>query len=214
MCLAEPCCTVSSRPMRTLQLSFPPATEHRMHHDSAYTKISANSGVIRVDLCRRVDSQRSLTPYSSLLWQTSAGYMIQVPSSLPTWTTDTCGSNRSAYYRQSLSSQKPPHQSTLHYSPPRHKSGEAFCHDPIPPEVQDKIKLTLSCLGEHLQIHGDIEVSPVVLGEQASMEKTSQRFQKIATTLADLHAEGLTVAGSERPTHHVCWCMQVSTCCA
>ena len=40
---------------------------------------------------------------------------------------------------------------------------------------------------------GDIEPSPVVLGEQATMEKTRQRFQKIATTLADLNAEGLNV---------------------
>ena len=44
-----------------------------------------------------------------------------------------------------------------------------------------------------LQIHGDTEPSPVVLGEQATMEKTTQRFQKIATTLADLNAEGLNV---------------------
>ena len=35
---------------------------------------------------------------------------------------------------------------------------------------QDKVKLTPSCLGGHLQIHGDIEPSPIVLGEQASME--------------------------------------------
>ena len=54
-----------------------------------------------------------------------------------------------------------------------------------------KTQVTLSCLGGHLQIHGDIEPSPVVLGEQATMEKTTQRFQKIATTLADLEAEGL-----------------------
>ena len=33
----------------------------------------------------------------------------------------------------------------------------------------------------------------VVLGEQATMEKTTQRFQKNATTLADLNAEGLNV---------------------
>ena len=67
------------------------------------------------------------------------------------------------------------------------------CQDPIPPEFQDKVTLTLSCLGGHLQIHGDTEPSPVVLGEQATMEKTMQRFQKIATTLADLIAEGLNV---------------------
>ena len=59
--------------------------------------------------------------------------------------------------------------------------------------VPDKVTLTLSCLGGHLQIHGDTEPSPVVLGEQATMEKTTQRFQKIATTLADLNAEGLNV---------------------
>ena len=43
----------------------------------------------------------------------------------------------------------------------------ASCQDPILLEPQDKIKLTLSCLGGHLQIHGDIEPSNVVLGEQA-----------------------------------------------
>ena len=67
----------------------------------------------------------------------------------------------------------------------------ASCQDPIPPECQDKITITLSCLGGHLQIHGDMEPSPVVLGEQATMEKTTHRFQRIATTLADLNAEGL-----------------------
>ena len=65
--------------------------------------------------------------------------------------------------------------------------------DPVPPEFQDKVTLTLSCLGGHLQIHGDTEPTPVVLGEQATMKKTTQRFQKIATTLADLNAEGLSV---------------------
>ena len=65
------------------------------------------------------------------------------------------------------------------------------CQDPIPPEFQDKVTLTLSCLGGHLQIHGDIEPSPVVLGEQTTMEKTTQRSQRIATTLADLNADGL-----------------------
>ena len=50
------------------------------------------------------------------------------------------------------------------------------CQDPIPPEFQDKVTLTLSCLGGHLQIHGDTEPSPVVLGEQATMVKTIQTF--------------------------------------
>ena len=82
---------------------------------------------------------------------------------------------------------------------------ERLLPGPIPPEFPDKVALTLSCLGGHLQIHGDIEPSPVVLGEQATMEKTTQRFQKIATTLADLNAE-TQCAGSERSTQHVCGC--------
>ena len=71
------------------------------------------------------------------------------------------------------------------------KIWRASCQDPLPAELQDKVRLTLSCLGGHLQIHGDIEPSPVVLGEQASMEITTQRFQRIATIFADLNAEGL-----------------------
>ena len=39
----------------------------------------------------------------------------------------------------------------------------------------------------------DTEPSPVVLGEQATMEKNTQRLQKIASTLSDLNAEGLNV---------------------
>ena len=54
------------------------------------------------------------------------------------------------------------------------------------------VKPTLSCLGGHLQIQSDIEPSPVVLGVQATMEKTTQRFQRIASTLAKLNAEGLS----------------------
>ena len=63
------------------------------------------------------------------------------------------------------------------------------CQDPINLEFQEKVTLLLSCLGRHLQIHGDTDPSPTVLGEQATMEKTTQRFQKIASTLKDLNAE-------------------------
>ena len=117
--------------------------------------------------------------------------MTQVPSFLPAWMTGICGSNRSTYCRHSLLSQQPPDQSTLHCSPPRYRCGEPLARTPIPPEFQDKVKLTLTCQSGHQQIHGDIEPSPVVLGEQGVMEKTTQRFQRIATTLADLNAEGL-----------------------
>ena len=38
-------------------------TEHRMHYDSAYTKITANSGLIRVVLYQHVVSQQLLTQH-------------------------------------------------------------------------------------------------------------------------------------------------------
>ena len=87
------------------------------------------------------------------------------------------------------------------------------CQDPIPSEFQDKVTLTLSCLGGHLQIHGDVEPSPVVLGEQTTMEKTTQRFQKIATTQADFNAEGLMRRQSTTHSPSV-WAQQANTCCA
>ena len=68
----------------------------------------------------------------------------------------------------------------------------ASCPDPIPQELHDQVKPTLSCLGGHLRIQGYIEPSPIVLGEQATMVKTTQRFQRVATTLAELNAEGLS----------------------
>ena len=78
----------------------------------------------------------------------------------------------------------------LELQPSKIQVWRASCPDAIPPELRDIVKLALSCLGGHLQIQGDIEPSPVVLGGQASMVKTTQRFQRIAT-LADLNAEGL-----------------------
>ena len=79
----------------------------------------------------------------------------------------------------------------LELQPSKVQIWKPSCQDPPSPESQDKVRLTLSCLGGLLQIHNDIEPSTVVLGEQASMEKTTQRLQRIAATLADLNAEGL-----------------------
>ena len=55
---------------------------------------------------------------------------IQVLNSPPTWTTGICGPNHSTYYRQLLSFLQPPDQSTLLYSPPRHKYGKALVRTP------------------------------------------------------------------------------------
>ena len=167
-------------------------TEHRMHYDSAYTKISAkNSGVdqgcplsacgfsavvdpvlrsVMAQLCTHYDSGAKLFAYLDdwHLW-------IKPQFLLQTIAVITAATRSVNLALQSTETQV----------------WKGCCQDPIPPEFQDKVTLTLSCLGGHLQIHGDTEPSPVVLGEQTTMEKTTQRFQKIVTTLADLNAEGL-----------------------
>ena len=140
-------------------------TEHRMLYESAYTKITANSGV---------DQGCPLSAF---------GFSVVVDPTLHSIMTELCNL----------------------YDPGAQLFAYLDDWHPIPLEFQDKVTLTLSCLGGHLQIHGDTEPSPVVLGEQATMQKTTQRFQKIATTLADLNAEGLNVQ-TERSAHHVCWC--------
>ena len=153
--------------------------------------------------------RRPLTYFGQFL-RKFAHSTSQMPNSLPTWTTGTCASNRRAYCRQSLLSQQPPDQSTLPYSPPRHRCGELLARTPFHLSLKTQVTLTLNCLGGHLQIHGDIEPSSVVLGEQTTLEKTTQRFQRIATTLADLNAEGLNaqaVNGRSKPTrasHELC----------
>ena len=166
-------------------------TEHRMHYDSAYTKISANSGVdqgcplsasgfsavvdpvlrsVMADICRLHDPGAKLFAYLDdwYLW-IKPQYLLQTVAIITVAT-------RSV---------------NLDLQSTKTQVWKGSCQDPSPPEFQDKVTLTLSCLGGHLQSHGDIEPSPVVLGEQTSMEKTTQRLQRIATTLADVNAEGL-----------------------
>ena len=105
--------------------------------------------------------------------------MIQVPSSLP---------GRLVPVDQTApTADNHPHHNTATVNltlQPTKIQWRASCRDPLPPEFQDKIKLSAVWT-----TNGDIESSPV-LGE-ASTEKTSQRFQRIATTLADLNAGGL-----------------------
>ena len=168
-------------------------TEHRMHYESAYTKITANSGVdqgcplsacgfsavvdptlhsIMTELCNLYD------PGAQLFAYLDDWYL---------WIKPHCLLQTIAVITAATSSVNLALQTT------KTQIWKGSCQDPIPLEFQDKVTLTLSCLGGHLQIHGDTDPSPVVLGEQATMEKTTQRFQKIASTLADLNAEGLNV---------------------
>ena len=62
---------------------------------------------------------------------------------------------------------------------------------PFPLELLETVKPTLSCLGGHLHIKGDSEPSPVFLGEQATMDKTTRRFRDISVTLAESNVAGL-----------------------
>ena len=155
-------------------------TEHQMHYDSAYTKITANSGVDQ-------GCHLSACGFSAVVDPVLRSIMAQLCIHYDTG---------AKLFARSVN---------LALQSTKTQVWKGSCQDPVPPEFLDKVTLTLSCLGGHLQIHGETEPSPVVLGEQATMEKT-QSFQKIATTLADLNAEGLKCADSERPTHYVCGC--------
>ena len=163
-----------------------------MHYDSACTKMSANSGWIRVVLCQRVDFRfsaavdpvlRSVLVELCTHYDSGAKHFACLDDWC-LWIKPQCLLQTIAVITAATRSVNLALQSTTT------QVWRAFCQDPTPPEFQDKVTLTLGCLGGHLQIHGDIEPSPVVLGEPTTMEKTTQRFQKIATTLADLNAEG------------------------
>ena len=140
-------------------------TEHRMHYDSACTKITAHSGVdqgcplsvcgfsvvdpvlrsVMAQLCTHYDSGAKLFALLDdwYLW-------IKPQFLLQTIAVITAATRSVNLAPQSTKTQV----------------WKGSCQDPIPPEFQDKVTLTLSCLGGHLQIHGDTEPSPVVLGER------------------------------------------------
>ena len=109
-------------------------TEHRIHYDSAYTKITANSGVDQGCPLSACGFSADVDPVlRSVMAQLCTHY-----DSLPTLTIGTCGSNRNASYRQSLSSQLLPDQSTLLHSPPRHECGKALARTPFHPSSKTR----------------------------------------------------------------------------
>ena len=181
-----------------------------MHYDSAYTKISANSGVDQgcplsacgfsavVDPVLRSVMAQHWTHYDS------GAKLFAYLDDWYLWIKPQCLLQTFAVITAATRSVNLAVQST------KTQVWKGSCRDPIPPEFQDKVTLTLSCLGGHLQIHGDTEPSPVVLGEQATMEKQYNAFRKLPP-----HLQTLTLRtqcpDSERSTHHVRWCCQ-STC--
>ena len=85
---------------------------------------------------------------------------------------------------------------------------KGFCQDPIPPEFQDKVTLTLSFLGGHPQINEDIEQAKV---SRLPWQKLHNAFRKLRPhTLADLSAEGFNVQTVKRSALHVCWCCKLT----
>ena len=199
MCLCLCLCTASLKLTRTLLRSFPSGTPAPRSTERITTlptpKSLPNSGVDQgcpLSACG-LSSQQLLTLYSVQLWHSfarindSGAKLFAYLDDWYLWIKPQCLLQTNAVITAATRSVNLALQST------KTQVWKGSCQDPIPPEFQDKVTLTLSCLGGHLQIHGDTEPSPVVLGEQVTMEKTTQRFQKIATTLADLNAEGLNV---------------------
>ena len=165
-----------------------------MHYDSAHTKISANSGVDQgcplsacgfsavVDPVLRSVMAQLCTHYNSgakLFAYLDDWYLWIKP--------------HSASYRPLLPSLQPPDQSTLPCSPPRHKYRKAFARTPFHLSSKTRSRSHLVA-GEDIYKSTET-LSPALLFwvSRPPWRKTTQRFQKIATTLAELNAEGLNV---------------------
>ena len=158
MCLVDPCCTVSSKPMRILLLSSPSGTPAPQSTGCTTVlptpKSVSTAGWIRDALSRLVVFRRAFDPV------------------LRPVLADICrhydpGAKLFAYLDDWYLWIKPQHlQQTvatrsvnLALQSTKTQVWRASCQDPIPPEFQDKVTLTLSYLGGHLQIRGDIEPS-------------------------------------------------------
>ena len=120
-----------------ISLWYTGTTEHRMHYDSAYTKISANSGVDQGCPLSACGFSAVVDPVlRSVMAQLCTALRLRRQTLCPTWTVGTCGSSRNASYRQLLLSQQPPDQSIMLYSPPRHKCGKALARTPFHTSTQ------------------------------------------------------------------------------
>ena len=150
-------------------------------------------GWIRVVLYQLVVSLQLLTQHFIQSLLSFAFSTTQAPNSSPTSMIGTCGSSRNASYRQLLLSQPLPDQSVLLHRPPKIKTGKALARIPFHPSSKTKF-CSHSVVWEDICKSMEI-LNPALLflGEQTTMEKTTQRFQKIATTLAHLNAEGFNV---------------------
>ena len=138
-------------------------TEHRMHHDSAYTKISANSGVDQGCPLSTCGFSAASDPVLRFVLADIRGLHdagAKLFAHLDDWNIWI----HSTYCRHFALMVAAARSVNLELQQSKSQVWRASCPDPIPPELRDKVKLALSCLGGHLQIQGDIEPSPIVLG--------------------------------------------------
>ena len=89
-------------------------------------------------------------------------------------------------------------------SPQRFRCGEPPARTPFLLSYKTWSDSTLSCLGGHLQIHGDIEASPVVLASKPPWEENNTTLSENCHHASRPQPRRTQCAGSERPTHHVC----------
>ena len=118
---------------------------------------------------------------------------MMVPNSLPTCMTGTLWIKPQCLNDALVLIAAATKSVNLEIQPSKIQVWRVSCPDPVPQAFLNKVKPTLTCLGGHLHIQGDSEPSPVVLGEQATVEKNTQRFRAIASTLAELNVQGLSM---------------------
>ena len=151
--------------MRILQLSSPSGTLAPRSTECITIQPTPKSvptvGWIRVVLCQRVDFQPLLTHGAALHTLRLRRSTLRL-FGVPLGPTTVSLADRCCITTATRSV-------NLALQATKTQVWRGSCQDPIPPEFQDKVTLTLSCLGGHLQIHGDTEPSPVVLGEQTNV---------------------------------------------
>ena len=124
---------------------------HRTQSRYTANTLSLSSSVptvalIKDVLSRLVVSRRPLILYSGQYWQRFADSMTQVPSSLSTWMSGTWV--KPQYLLQTFDLITVAIRSVnLELQPSKVQIWKASCQDPIPGELQDKVRLTPSCPG-------------------------------------------------------------------
>ena len=64
----------------------------------------------------------------------------------------------------------------LELQPSKIQIWKAECEQPVGLEYQDIVRTTMNCLGGHLRIQGDIDNSPVELGNESQTMRTHETY--------------------------------------